>query len=188
MQNNYKDDLLLVIDMQNVYNKGQKWECRNTKGAAENIKKIIEVLPKQNVIFTEYIADTKNARGVWKDYNIKYKDVNNDEYANLMVNELKEIAGEYPVYSKSVYSSLAVPQVLEACKKAKRVIVTGVVAECCVLSTVMALIDQGIYTLYITDAVSGLDEPKEKATELILSGLCPLHVNMLTTRDYLNLA
>jgi nicotinamidase-related amidase len=50
------------------------------------------------------------------------------------------------------------------------VVVTGVVAECCVLSTVMELIDAGIYTVYLTDGVSGLDREKEAATELILSG------------------
>ena len=64
-------------------------------------------------------------------------------------------------------------------------VITGVVAECCVLSTVFALIDAGIYVVYLTDGVSGLDREKEAATELILSGLDPLHVHMMTVREYL---
>ena len=183
-------DLLLVTDMQNVYKKGQKWACLDTEGAAKKTVSVINAYKadgnKSNkVIFTRYLANQK-AQGVWADYNEKYSDVNNDPFANEMVDELKDVIKDYPLYTKSVYSSLAIPEVMEECHKAKRVVITGVVAECCVLSTVLALIDEGIYTVYLTDAVSGLDRPKEKATELILSGLSPLHVKMMTTEEYLD--
>ena len=102
-----------------------------------------------------------------------------------MLPEFADALSRYPLYSKSVYSSLAIPEVLAAARRADRVIVTGVVAECCVLSTVWALIDAGIYTVYLTDAVSGFDVPKEDATKLVLSGLSPLHVAMMTTEEYL---
>ncbi len=180
-----KNDLLLVVDMQNVYKKGGKWECLNTEGAALNVKKIINAGMK-NVVFTRFIADEKNPRGVWASYNEKYADVNSDEYANLMISEFSDELKNFPLYTKSVYSSLAVTEVLERCKKAERVILAGVVAECCVLSTALQLIDEGIYTVYLTDAVSGLDVPKEKATELIFSGLSPLHIKMMTTQEYIN--
>ena len=104
----------------------------------------------------------------------------------MMVDELKEQIKKYPLYTKEFYSSLTIPEVLQAAKKAKRVVITGVIAECCVLSTVFELIDQGIYTIYLTDGVSGLDRPKEEATELILSGLSPLHLQMMTVEEYIN--
>jgi nicotinamidase-related amidase len=104
-----------------------------------------------------------------------------------MLPEFEEELTHYPLYSKSVYSSLAIPEVLSAAREADRVVVTGVVAECCVLSTVLALIDEGIYTIYLTDAVSGFDVPKEEATKLILSGLSPLHLKMMTVDEYLAL-
>lgn len=176
--------MLLVIDMQNVYKKGGKWECLNTEGAAENINRIINSGMK-NVIFTRFIANEKNPAGVWADYNKKYEAVNKDAYANEMVQELEEPLKHFPLYTKGVYSSLAIPEVLDACKKAGRVVVAGVVAECCVLSTVLALMDEGIYVVYIKDGVSGLDRPKEEATELIFSGLSPLHIKMMTTEEYL---
>ncbi len=180
-----KDDLLLVIDMQNVYKKGGKWECLNTEKAASNVNRIID-FPRfnGNALFTRFIADEK-ALNVWADYNVKYSDVNNNSFANEMIPELKDALKKFPLYTKSVYSSLAVPEVAAECKKAKRVVVAGVVAECCVLSTVLNLIDEGIYVIYLTDGVSGLDRPKETATELILSGLQPLHVKMMTTQEYL---
>lgn len=183
-----KDDLLLIIDMQNVYDQGGKWECLDTRGAARNLLKIIDS-GMENVIFTRFIADEISPRGVWADYNKKYSDVNSDTFANQMLREFNEPLKKFPLYTKSVYSSLAIPQVLEACRKTAqkggRVVVGGVVAECCVLSTVLALIDEGIYTVYLTDAVSGLDSPKEKAVELTFSGLSPLHLKMLTTSQYM---
>lgn len=179
-----KNDLLLVVDMQNVYKTGGKWQCLDTHGAAQRILKIIGSGIK-NVIFTRFIADEKNPHGVWSDYNKKYSDVNADSYANEMIEEFKEPLKKFPLYTKGVYSSLANEQVLKACKKADRVIICGVVAECCVLSTVFALIDQGIYTVYLTDGVSGLDKPKEDAVKLTLSGLSPLHVKMMSVNEYL---
>lgn len=180
-----ENDLLLITDMQNVYKKNGKWECLNTNQVSQNINLLIDSGAK-NVIFTKFIANEKNPQGIWKNYNEKYADVNSDSYANEMVKELSVVAKKFPLYTKSVYSSLAIPEVLESAKKAARVVITGVVAECCVLSTVFALIDEGIYTIYLSDAVSGLDKEKENATELILSGLSPLHLKIMTTKEYLN--
>lgn len=178
------NDLLLITDMQNVYKKGGKWACLDTEGAAQNILKIINSGFKGSVIQTCYIAQ-KNPQGVWKNYNIKYNDVNNDNYANEIVDELKILDGKYPLYTKGVYSSYEIDEVKKAASNSERVVITGVIAECCVLSTVFALIDAGVYVIYLKDAISGLDRPKEEATELILSGLCPLHLSMMTTEEYL---
>lgn len=175
---------MLVIDMQNVYTKGQKWECLDTDGVAGRIGSILEDERCRDVIFTRYLAAEK-PQGVWKDYNEANSEVNRDAYANEMMPQFAGALGEYPLYTKSVYSSLAIPQVLEAARKADRVVITGVVAECCVLSTVLALIDEGIYTVYLKDGVAGLDRPKEQATELVLSGLEPLHIALMTVEEYL---
>lgn len=178
------NDLLLVIDMQNIYTTGQKWACLDTEGAADRINTIIDSGKCSDVIFTRFLA-SDHPEGVWKEYNKKYECVNQDAWANEMVPQFADNLKKYPLYTKSVYSSLAIPEVLAAARKADRVIVTGVVAECCVLSTVFALMDAGIYVVYLTDGVSGLDKEKEAATELTLSGLSPLHVSMMTVAEYL---
>lgn len=169
--------------MQNIYTKGQEWECLDTSGAGERLTRIIDS-DKCDVIFTEYIADPE-ATGVWADYNHKYAHINANEWGNEIIPELVSYTKKYPLFSKGVYSALAVPEVLEACKEHDRVIVGGVVAECCVISTVWGLIDLGIPLVYLTDGVSGLDRPKEEACELTLSGLCPLHCQMMTVDEYL---
>lgn len=178
-------DLLLVIDMQNIYLSGQEWGCLDTEGVACRINKIISSGKCDDVIFTRFLAN-KTPKGIWKDYNVKYAHINANDWGNEMLPQLRDALKKYPLYTKSVYSSLAIPEVQKAARQADRVVVTGVVAECCVLSTVMELIDAGIYTVYLTDGVSGFSKEKEAATELILSGLSPLHVDMLTVAEYLS--
>lgn len=177
-------DLLLVIDMQNVYAPEGKWYCPGVKGAAPKIKKLIKEKQDLEVIFTRFLA-SKEPEGVWKEYNRENAEVNEDAFANEMLPEFAEELERYPLYTKSVYSSLAIPEVKEAAKQADRVLVAGVVAECCVLSTVMSLIDEGIPVIYLTDAVAGIDEDTEAAVELILSGLEPLHVRRMETESYI---
>lgn len=179
-----KGDLLLIIDMQNVYAKGGAWECMDAAGAAENIRRIVESDTVDSAIITKFIA-SKNPQGVWKEYNQKYKAINEDLHANELLPQIAALAGRFPVYSKSEYSALCVPQVREACLMAKRVVVTGVVDDCCVLSTVFGLIDAGVYAVYLTDATSGLDKEKAAATQVVLAGLAPLHVRLMSTDEYL---
>lgn len=181
------DDLILVTDMQNVYRDGQPWACRDTDGAARNILKILDKAENGQVIFTKFMPP-ENPVGAWKVYNEKYKEINESEFLNELVPKLKDVSKDYRVYEKSVYSSLAIPEVLKEAEKAGRVVLTGVVAECCVLSTAFHAIDKGCHVVYITDAVSGLDEPKEQATILTLSGLSPVHTTICTTEEFIKSA
>jgi len=179
-----KGDLLLIIDMQNVYAKGGAWECMDAGGAAENIRRVVSAGAVDSAMITKFVASA-SPRGVWADYNRKYREINEDEWANGLIPQIAELAGRFPVYRKSEYSALCVPQVREACLGARRVVVAGVVDDCCVLSTVFGLIDAGVYAVYLTDATSGLDKEKAAATELVLSGLAPLHVRLATTDEFL---
>lgn len=170
--------------MQNIYTKGAQWACLDTEGAAMRVMRIIDAGKCAEVIFTRFLAPS-NPVGVWADYNRAYGEINQSEWANAMLPALAEPLKKYPLYTKSVYSSLAIPEVQKAAGRADRVVVAGVVAECCVLSTVFALMDFGSYVVYLTDGVSGLDKEKEAAAELTLSGLSPLQVSLMTVEEYL---
>lgn len=181
-----KNVLLLVIDMQNVYLPGEKWECKNFNNALDSIKTIINKNICEKVIFTRFLAN-ENPQGIWKDYNVENFDVNSDEWANELVDDLKDIIENYECYDKSVYSSYSIDEVKNEANKASCVVVTGVVAECCVLSTVMSLIDAGIYVVYLKDAVAGIDEETENATIKILEGLDSLHLKIMTVDEFYSL-
>lgn len=178
-----KRDLLLVIDMQNVYAKGGAWCCPNAETAAGNINRILDE-KKADVIFTQFLAE-KSPEGTWKEYNRVNASINEDVKANEMMEVFLKSKGRFPVYRKSAYSSFEIPEVRDAAKKADRVILTGVVAECCVLATAFALIDAGVKVIYLTDGVAGIDDETEKATIKVLEGLAPTQVEIMTTEEYL---
>ena len=62
------NDLLLVIDMQNVYLPDQPWACETVAHTKANILKLLEKHPKNQTIFTRYIA-AEHPVGTWKTYN-----------------------------------------------------------------------------------------------------------------------
>lgn len=184
MKTNHSADLLLIIDMQNVYTKGQEWACEGVETASASILHLLESQTPEQVIFTQYLAP-EHPEGVWKEYNEVNAAVNADPWLNEMMPEFLPWTKKYPVYTKSVYSSFAIPEVVEAAKNAGRLVISGVVAECCVLSTVLSAIDAGCKVIYLTDAVAGLSEASRKETEKIISYFAPLHTELMTTEEYL---
>lgn len=177
--------LLLVIDMQNVYSQEQIWECENFSNVCKNIQKLINNLTNEQTILTRYIA-SENPIGIWKDYNRENINVNNNAWLNEIVDELKDSVEKHDCYDKSVYSSLSIKEIKEATQEKTCVVVTGVVAECCVLSTVMDLIDAGVYVIYLKDAVAGISKETEAATLKVLEGLSPLHLRFMDTEEYIS--
>lgn len=180
-----QDDLVLVIDMQNVYRKGEPWACLHTDRAAENIRKVLDRRPAVRALFTKFVPPV-HPEGAWKDYNQAYREINESVYLNELVPVLKKRAADYPVCEKSTYSSLRVPEVRDRAREAGRIILTGVVAECCVLATAFDAIDMGCHVVYLTDGVSGFDAAREEAAVLALKGLSPVHTAIMTTQEYLD--
>ena len=175
-----KNPLLLVIDMQNAYMPVQPWSCQNYDAASANVVKLCKRI--DNVIFTKYIA-SENPSGTWADYNQINKEINE----NAWLNELSMDTLGHKCYDKSVYSAYSVKEVQEAASLATSIIVTGVVAECCVLSTVMSLIDAGRYVYYVYDAIAGATPETEQASMKVLEGLAYVHLRFITTEEMLAL-
>lgn len=178
-------DLLLVIDMQNVYLNGQPWGCKLIETAQDNIIQLMESGKFDNIVFTKYVPATEPV-GRWQVYNKEYADINENPWMSEIVSRLEPYAKKYPVYEKSVYSSYAIEEVRELASKADRVVITGVVAECCVLSTVISAIDAGDMVVYVSDGVAGLDETIQNTAEAIVRNFAPLHCVVKTTDEYLN--
>ena len=138
---------LLVIDLQNAYLPGNEWACREIFNAICNIEKRIKEFPSDQIFFTQFIASS-NPKGVWKDYNEKYATINSNEYLNDYVKEIKKYITEDNSFAKSEYSSLSNLSLLDKLRNFDVIYVTGVVAECCVLSTVLDLVDMGKKVVY----------------------------------------
>lgn len=189
MNDYLSNSLLLIIDMQNIYKEGQPWECKNYDNALSNILDLLNDghISQDNTILTRYIASA-HPTGVWKNYNMENAEINANQWYNDLDQKLQLRCKDYKCYDKSTYSSYSVKEIQEAANNASSVVITGVVAECCVLATVSSLIDDGKYVYYITDAIAGLDNEKEEATIKVLEGLTPLHLSIMTTKEFKALA
>ncbi len=178
-------DLLIVIDMQNVYAAGGAWCCPGAEKASEKICSLIDDgKDGLDIVFTRFIA-SETSDGIWKDYNRENAEINSDAHANEIMDIFHDYIKKYPLYTKSVYSSLSIPEIKESIGDYQNIVLTGVVSECCVLSTAMALIDAGAHVIYLKDAAAGISRSTEAAVETVLEGLAPLHVNIMTTCEYL---
>lgn len=177
-------DLLVVVDMQNVYLEDQPWACTNTSEIAETIQELIDLGVCDNVVFTRYIAP-EDPVGTWVDYNEAYADINSNEWYNEVVDNLLPYTEEYPTYDKSTYSSYGNEEFKQLCLQADRVVITGVVAECCVLATLIDGVDTGTPMVYLSDAVSGGSEENEAAVENIIESSFSVHTTIMTSEEYI---
>lgn len=191
-----KEDLILVIDMQKVYTEGQPWACGNVSRAVERISKLLDrVIDMEDdapsAILTRFIAAGEDdAAGVWTEYNEENRDINENPVMNEFIPEIARYVEEFPYYDKCTYSCFSQPYVRAAADRAMvhggDIVLTGVVAECCVLSTFFQGADLGYHFVYLTDACAGLDDGTEAAVLKVLEGLSPLHIEFMTTEEYLN--
>ena len=68
----------------------------------------------------------------------------------------------------------------------QRIVLCGVVAECCVLSTLLSVIDSGKEIVYLTDCISGKNAESEQIVERIAENFSPIHVKTMETKEILS--
>lgn len=176
-------DVLVVVDMQNAYLEDQCWGCLRTTSCAEVVAGLLDAGTCDNAVFTEYLAPEYPV-GTWVTYNEVNAEVNADEWLNEIVDQLKPYAEKYPLYSKSTYSSFGNPDFKALMARAGRIVLAGVVSECCVLATAIDAIDTGTPVVYLTDACSGCSEEKEQMVEALIAGFSPTHTAVMTSQEY----
>ncbi len=176
-------DVLVVVDMQNAYLEDQCWACTKTSSCAEKIAGLIDGGVCDNVVFTEYLAP-ENPVGTWVTYNEVNAEVNADAWLNEVVDELKPYLDTYPLYSKSTYSSFGNPDFKALMARAGRIIITGVMSECCVLATAIDAIDTGTPVVYLTDACSGSSQEFEDMVVSLMEFASPTHTAVMTADEY----
>ena len=89
-----------------------------------------------------------------------------------------------PLYSKSTYSSFGNPDFKSLMARAGRIIITGVMSECCVLATAADAIDTGTPVVYLTDACSGSTEEYEDMATAMMEFASPTHTAVMTCEEY----
>lgn len=168
-------DLLLVVDMQNVYLPGNEWACVDVENVITYIKEMLEYFPENQIVFTQFLPPA-HPQGTWEMYNIVNKEINRECVLSEYMEEFLPYLKEDNLYSKSVYSCCGNQEFCDKIMQYERIFITGVVAECCVLSTVFDLIDMGKKIVYLKRGIAGGSKEKEEAAMKVLEGLSPLHI------------
>lgn len=161
-------ELLLIIDMQNVYLPESPWGCVGILEAAHSIEKLIPQF--DHVAFTLFDPPL-DPKGQWRVYNKENKAINEDAWMNAPLDQLKPYMNANNTYHKSTYA-FDHPML----DNYDTVYIAGVVAECCVLSTIFSLIDQGKKVIVLEDAIAGENKQKIEEIKDIMQGLVPLHI------------
>lgn len=177
-------DLLMVIDMQNVYLEGQPWGCVRTGEVMERIKTLIDSHAPDNVIFTRYMPP-RHPVGTWEQYNIENREINENAWMSAMIEGCGPYLEKYPLFTKSCYSSYGSREVKALASRARRVLLCGVVAECCVLFTLLSGIDAGDKMVYLKDACSGVSREHEAMVENIAAYYAPMHTEVMSCSEYI---
>lgn len=136
-----------------------------------------------NVVFIEYLAP-ENPVGTWVTYNEVNAEVNGDAWLNEIVDALRPYTETYPLYSKSTYSSFGNPDFKSLMARAGRIVITGVMSECCVLATAIDAIDTGTPVVYLTDACSGSTQEYEDMATAMMEFASPTHTAVMTCEEY----
>ena len=170
--------------MQNIYLPQEEWACPSMPAASAAIRKLIDSGKAGNVMFTQYLAP-EHPEGRWKVYNETYREFNEDPYLCAITDEFLPYLEKYPVEIKSTFSCLKQENILNAARKADSLLLSGVVAECCVLSTMMEAIDLGIHVIYLTDCCSGQTAEKEDLVRVIAGNSDPVHLTVMTSEEYI---
>ena len=80
---------------------------------------------------------------------------------------------------------MKIPEVMQAAKEAEHIVLTGVVAECCVLATMMEAIDQGHSVIFLYDCISGQSQENEQAIRKLAESFAPLHTLVMSSEEYI---
>lgn len=177
-------DLLLIVDMQNAYLPNQPWECANILDIIPKIKMLCENSNKSyDVVFTRFIA-SKNPVGTWNNYNKKYMNINSSVFLNDIIADFEPYLKEYPIVDKSTYSCYKSDILKSLIDNHDTVAICGVVADCCILSTALDIIDTGKPLIYLQDAIGEYKQNSGKAVLSIMDNM-KLHVKTIHVKDFI---
>lgn len=164
--------ILVVTDMQKLFltEKKSPWSEPKQLSIIPNIKKLINLFGKNNVIFTRFIppSNWKDQRGSWQTY---YK-INKKITKNYLNPDAFKIVDELLPYvshnslsdrnkSASVFTVGNFHSKIKN-RSAKFLIFTGIEADYCVLASVLDAIHLGYYVIVIVDACSSSNANGQK--------------------------
>lgn len=166
---NVTESRLLVIDMQNVFNGiYDKWYIPNFFSIVQGIEKLVKRFDKENVTFTRFLPSTtvnSNSLG-WHLYYEYYSGslaIPYDSY-DLIEPFKNKTAITYHTFGKCNDLNFTESSIY----------IVGVATGCCILSTVLSLIDKGKVVYVVKDLCLDVDNDAHENAIKVMSGFYPM--------------
>ena len=179
-----RGDRLAIIDVQKVYEVGAPWGCVGFGDVCERIANLIESGIFADICFTRFVLPD-NVQGSWKRYRARYMRIHTEPTYGEITMRLSSYTHDCRIFDKTGYSAYRADGFAEWAHPADRLVVCGVIAECCVLATVLEAAERGADIVYLTDACASTSKEKLRMTEVILAEDFAPHVTLMTAGDYL---
>ena len=178
-------DLLLVVDVQNVYLPGNPWACPGIVSAMNNTVNLLRSPRLPETILTRFVPPAHPV-GRWKKYNEETAQINRDAFLCRLAKPVLAVSEGKAVAEKSTYSAFKCPEVRSALEGKEAVALAGVVAECCVLSTLLDAIDLGYEVVYLHDCIAGQSVEAEQMVSQLAKRFSPVHTRFMSSEEYLS--
>ena len=146
--------------------------------------RIMEAKNRPDCVMTRFVAPSEPV-GRWRRYMDAYRHINEDPYLAELAPAMRPYAEKVPVAEKSTYSAVDAPEVRAALAGKSAVVLTGVVADCCVLATMMDAIDLGYEVVYLYDCIGGMTAESEEQCKALAEVYAPVHTTVMTSEEYL---
>ena len=142
----------LCIDMQRLFSDEGPWPMAWMPRVTPKVEQLVARAPERT-IFTRFIPPEKpeNAPGRWARLLRKVVSCNRRQIDNRLIDLLPTLARYAPpagIFDKTVYSAFGNPQLHQHLRQRQidTLIVSGLEADVCVLSSILAAVDYGYRT------------------------------------------
>ncbi|UYM06600.1 cysteine hydrolase family protein [Solicola gregarius] len=171
---------LVVVDMQHIFGDADsEWTTPGFDEIVPRIRALAEQFGDR-VVFTRFLAPER-PQGAWVDYYRQWPFALQppDAPAYEIVDALD--VRDRPVVSRTTFNKWG-DELDEATQGSRKLVVTGVSTECCVLTTVLAAADAGVQVTVVRDAVAGPTPELRDASLAVMETYAPL-VQVVSTGD-----
>jgi nicotinamidase-related amidase len=153
--------------MQLVFAEGAPWATPGFEELEQPLLRLVQAFGKR-VVFTRFVLPER-PQGSWTDYYQTWAPVTLPEAAPLF-----ELAPPWRQMANSVVDrptfSKWGPELRALAGGSRTLVLCGVATDCCLLATVLAAVDDGMYVRVVSDAAKGATaEAHERILDLVAS-------------------
>jgi nicotinamidase-related amidase len=165
------DPLLVVVDMQRVFAEpSSPWYTPGFDAILEPVGRLVAAYGER-VAFTRFLVSAR-PEGSWAGYYELWPFAREAEAAPLLDLVPQLAGGRHHLVEKPHFSKWG-PELRALAGESRTLVVCGVSTDCCVIATVIAAADAGMYVRVVADACRGIDDAAHERALALMAGFPP---------------